>query len=261
MTFPDSVQTIDYNAFQGAGLEYMKLSKNVKEIGSAVFNCYNLKTIFYSGTEQEFNAIINNDTYGYFTNAKVYYDLNVTLENIENDKYSYIKTSDNKILDLKCLDKNVETVNLVTEFEGYNVLSLANEAFYNCESLRSVNLSNSIKDIGSYAFGNCYNLQSINLPSGLRVIKQSTFINCYSLQSIVIPNGVITIETYAFSSAGLETIILPKSVISIDYDAFICYHIETVNYTGTEEQFKKIVMSNGNDYLKNATIVYEYSEN
>ncbi len=157
---PDSVQTLDQNAFQSAGLEFMKLSKNVKEIGSAVFNCSRLRTIFYSGTEQEFNAITNNDTYGYFTSAKVYYNIS-SIEYVETDKYSYYKANDNKIYELKCSDTSVEVIDLITEFKDYTIISFGGWAFYDCDQLSSIYIPNTVTSIDVTMFQNWSNIKNV----------------------------------------------------------------------------------------------------
>jgi hypothetical protein len=56
---PDSVKYINESAFKGCNvLEEVYIGKGIVEIGDTPFkNCYSLNTIYYAGTEEEWNAI------------------------------------------------------------------------------------------------------------------------------------------------------------------------------------------------------------
>ena len=84
---------------------------------------------------------------------------------------------------------------------GSGVTSIGNCALYNCNSLASVTIPNSVINIGgSYAFSSCYSLASVIIPNSVISIGYSTFGRCYSLASVTIPNGVKSIDSDAFSS-------------------------------------------------------------
>ena len=60
-----------------------------------------------------------------------------------------------------------------------------------------------------------------------------------------------------FRHGVFTSIMIPDGVTHIDTDAFLdASRLTDVYYTGTEEQWAKIVIGDGNDYLKNATIHY-----
>ncbi len=67
--------------------------------------------------------------------------------------------------------------------DGYYIGS---GAFYNCNSLRSINLP-SIKTVGAYAFADCTALNEAVFGKGLECIKGGTFNGCTSLRRIAIP--------------------------------------------------------------------------
>ena len=46
----------------------------------------------------------------------------------------------------------------------YTVTSIGEEAFWDCESLTSINIPSSVTSIGKWAFYDCYRLTSITLP-------------------------------------------------------------------------------------------------
>lgn len=87
-------------------------------------------------------------------------------------------------------------------------------------------------------FSNCTNLTSVVIPDSVTSIDKGTFKNCTGLTSVTIGSGVTFIGDSAFSG---------------------CTSLKTVNYKGSEEQWKAISISNGNDSLTSATINYNYT--
>ncbi len=65
--------------------------------------------------------------------------------------------------------------------------SIGAYAFYNCSSLTSVTIPNSVTNIGEYAFYNCSGLTSITIPNSVKSVGDRAFYNCSSLMSIEIP--------------------------------------------------------------------------
>ena len=67
-------------------------------------------------------------------------------------------------------------------------------------SVKRVEIGDSVAIIGGYAFSYCYSLTSITIPNSVTSIGGSAFQNCYSLTSITIPNSVTSIGSYAFQN-------------------------------------------------------------
>ena len=136
----------------------------------------------------------------------------------------------------------------------YPVTSIEALAFYHCTELTSIDIPNSVTEIGQEAFGRCPGLASIVVESGnprfdsrnncnaiietannvlivgckntiipnsVTEIGNLAFDACDSLTSIVIPNSVTSIGQYAFyDCSGLTSINIPNSVTSIGHGAF-----------------------------------------
>ncbi len=141
------------------------------------------------------------------------------------------------------------------------------EAFANCESLTSINVSennahysdvdgvlldkdktallqypigktdsiytipSSVKNICDWAFAHCISLTSIDIPSSVTWISEGAFAGCKSLTSIEIPNSVTGIGEAAFQNCtSLVSIKIPNSVTYIDYLVF--YKCENLTIYG-----------------------------
>ena len=127
-------------------------------------------------------------------------------------------------------NRNIVYRNSVRKVEiGNSVTSIGDRAFLNCYSLASITIPNGVTYIDSNAFGSCYSLASITIPNSAS-ISSSAFSGCYSLVSITIPNGVTYIDSSTFSSCySLVSITIPNGVTSIRSNAFdYCYSLASI---------------------------------
>ena len=176
------------------------------------------------------------------------------------------------------------------------VLTIGHSAV-NCALLTNVNIPDSVTTIGWCAFSGCESLSSIQIPKDVAIISDGAFEGCTSLTSIfvadensaytsyegalytkdmslilccpsgktgnfVIPNGVTKIDSLAFGVCkSLSSVTIPVSVTQIEYWAFPnCNSLTDVYYSGTEEEWNAIVISEGNECLTNATIHYNSTD-
>ena len=151
----------------------------------------------------------------------------VTDEDLENgvaDEFGVVYSRDGKRL-LNCKNSILETYTIK---EGTKVV--CDRAFWNCESLQSLTLPDSLTSIGRSAFGYCSSLQSVVLPASLKRIGVSVFRGCKSLHTIVILASLKRIGTSAFSGCtSLLSIELPASLKCIESSAFCgCTSLQSV---------------------------------
>ena len=111
-----------------------------------------------------------------------------------------------------------------------NLTSISGYVFYNCISLTSVTIPNSVTSIGNGAFAQCRSLSNVIIPSSVTNIGNSAFAACDILTSVTIPNSVTSIGNEAFSHCtSLTNITIPNSVTSIGNQAFYrCGNLSTI---------------------------------
>ena len=113
----------------------------------------------------------------------------------------------------------------------YSVTSIGNEAFYLCNALTEVTISDGVISIGQYAFSFCTALTKVTIPNSVTTIVHHAFQNCEALTEIIFGNGLTTIEESAFySCSSLQQVTIPASVTSIDYNVFgNCHALTQIN--------------------------------
>ena len=104
---------------------------------------------------------------------------------------------------------------------GANVTSIEYFAFYECASIRSVKIPDTVTEIGFCAFCHCTSLNSVTVGSGVEKIDSQTFAECAMLNRVTLSAGVSEIKDGAFCKCvRLETINIPLGVTKIGDEAF-----------------------------------------
>ena len=103
----------------------------------------------------------------------------------------------------------------------FNVTSIGEYAFRDCNSLTSITIPGSIREIKSFAFYNCTSINTINIPATVTSIGAGCFEGCSSIVSMTIPTGITEIEDELFyGCSALKAVLLPASITAIGENAF-----------------------------------------
>ena len=275
VTIPNSVTSIDYAAFSNTALTTVTIPNSVTNIGGdAFYGCQSITDVYcyanpdnlswddgycddfksgretkchvLSGTLDKWNTKFQDVVYVTFVDDQV-----ITLDGDNTDnqgiKYKLIDGSPRtaEVIghtdDLNAIiyipktiqsNGNTYTVKSIGSSAFYNcssltsvtipnsVTSIGTEAFWKCTNLTTVSIANSVMSIGSYAFSYCNKLTSVTIPNSLTNISSGTFTQCTSLASVTIPNSVTSIGNSAFTACNFTTVTIPNSVTSIGDNAF-----------------------------------------
>ncbi len=182
VTIPDSVTSIEVSAFYGCtSLTSITIPDSVTSIGvSAFYGCTSLTSVIISDT-----AMI--------IGKKAFY--NTAYYNNESNWTDGVLYIGNHLI---IADTNIAETYAIK----YGTITIAARAFYNCTSLTSVTIPDSVTSIGEDAFYNCTSLTSVTIPDSVTNIGGSAFRACKALNSITIPDSVISIGSEAFTNTA-----------------------------------------------------------
>ena len=104
--------------------------------------------------------------------------------------------------------------------KSYRVTAVGNRAFWACNNLTSVTLSDGLVSIGNYSFYNT-GIKEIAFPKALQSIGEGAFEYCWQITAVTLPENLETVGRYAFSyMSSLQKVVLPPTIQSIGDRAF-----------------------------------------
>lgn len=137
-----------------------------------------------------------------------------------------------------------------------SVTRMGENAFYNCDGIKGVELSGNItavetkegggtqdikNKIPNHAFESCNALTSITVPEGIETIGTAAFAGCTQADSITLPDSLVTIGDRAFmcsidgDNKQLTSLTIPENVETIGASAFYGYtELTTVTVESTK---------------------------
>lgn len=136
--------------------------------------------------------------------------------------------------------KGTLVIPTVAKYEGkeYSVTAIGILAFFDCKSLTSVVIPNSVKSIGSLAFSGC-GLTSVEIPNSVTTELDGTFSNCYDLKSVKIPNSITELKSTFSYCRSLTSVEIPNSVTNLEMAFRYCDSLTTVKIPNSVTNLSK----------------------
>ena len=113
------------------------------------------------------------------------------------------------------------------------VKEIGTATFYECNSLQTIDLPNSVETVDDYAFYNCYSMTSASLGS-VETIGMYSFAQCTALKTVTIPSTTTNVGDSAFAwCQGMNGIVFLNKNCEIYQSANTIYTdtIISVSYT------------------------------
>lgn len=101
---------------------------------------------------------------------------------------------------------NCNTLESVTFKEGCQLEKIGEYAFRFCESLKAINLPDTVTEIGKYAFADCSSATTLKLPANIETLGDYAFAATDSLVSVEFPESLKTTGQYTFAYSGVESV-------------------------------------------------------
>ena len=213
---PEGVTSIGDFAFQGCKkMKYINLPNSLTTIGRGAFNL--CESIDYIYIPENVTSIGANAFMQCRNLSEVYINCPIVDSWFEGKSIKILTIGD-----------SVQTIRedafrscgggFTTVKIGYGVTSIGNDAFYGCKNI--VDLSLNCPYVGSW-FKGLQSIKHIEIGDSVKIIDDEAFSNCKNLEELLIGNNVTTIGKKAFYNCNsLPFIDIPRSTISIDDDAF-----------------------------------------
>lgn len=110
----------------------------------------------------------------------------------------------------------------------YGLKILEGRAFYR-NKFTSVEIPDSVTEIGEGAFSYSTTLESVSIPGSVKIMGDEAFSGNKKLRKVTMGNGLVKIGRNAFSGSGLTAIVFPDGVKVIDEFAFaFCSNLRNV---------------------------------
>ncbi len=233
LVLPSSITTIEEGAFINcSGITALTLGSNVSYVGSNAFDgMSNLVSVNY-------NPINLTCESGLFSLSSIR-DLNIGqgVQSIPNEfAYGCCNLRDPVLF-------------------PSSLLTIGDNAFWNCTSITNLVLPNSVVSIGTAAFNDCTGINALEIGDGVETIGDYAFSGCSGVSEIVIPNSVRMIGEMAFSGcSGAIALTIGTNVETIVPGAFMgLSNLKKVVYNARNVSCENLGLFN-NSNITNLTI-------
>lgn len=262
ITIPNQLKKIGKKSFENTEIRDIKFPPFLSVIDSfAFYNCSHLthvylptqlSTINYNAFDKCYNlSLINNESplklyFGTEQHGKVaYYAKNI----ITSDKTQFKEIGDY----LLKINEDSTEINLIRYIGNDSIINLPqsfferkykieSNAFFANNTIREVNFSEGVTEIGHSAFYECENLAFISFSDSLKKIDKKAFSNCKKLHKLILPKNIEEIGDSAFLGCDHLFYIVNNSPLNIKLgektDGYVAYYAKTLNTEGNKIKYQ-----------------------
>lgn len=145
-----------------------------------------------------------------------------------------------------CLDACV----VIPEYSphGDRVVEIAEGAFFSCATMTAIQIPSSVKSIGDMAFAACKNLVYISVSDENEFYRD--------IDGVLYTADEGTLICYPPMHAGEEVTVRACTTVIKDMAFYGCTYLKLVHYTGTAEQWEKVLIGSRNHSLLAAAMTF-----
>ena len=207
-----SVKSIGNEAFASSGLEEANFSSSFESLGEDVFaDCFYFSQINIDGNNPNYSS----DQGVLYNKDKT--ELLIYPRNKQDTSFQVPQTV-TKICE-RAFKYNSYLQSIVLSDQG--LLSIENDAFYNCSALTSIKIPTTCSSIGDFAFYGCRELTKVDSENISQIsIGQSAFENCYKLNDFKLSYITSLGERAFYNCQSLMSINLSNNYLEFGQSVF-----------------------------------------
>jgi len=228
---PNNVTVIKNSAFHGSSsIATVVIPKSVTSIEANAFViCGGITDVYFTGTEEEWNAIAIDPTGNEdLLNANIHFNfVRTVLSGTHGDDVEWV-LYENGLMEFT-------GTGAMTDCDGESTMPewhYYNDVFYELPAymmIKKIVIADGITTIGDYAFQGCNNLAEAVIPASVTSIGDYAFCSISGLESIYIGDGVTSIGSYAFGFNDIKEIELNDVLKEIGSSAFYKCDITSID--------------------------------
>jgi hypothetical protein len=228
LSLPDNIETIGQYAFKNcSSLKEFKFPESLKYIKNNAFE--NCTSIYTSKTDELRNLEFDDNII--YVGGSAFKGCGFDGELIIGNGFTKVSSNDsvvdndfsvNKVFGISsCSELLFTSLQIGNTTDSDALIVIKSSAFINCNSIKSVNITNSVSGAESSAFSGCTSLVTAIIPDTFTSISNNLFDGCIKLSDLSLPDNIETIDQYAFRNCGsLKEFKFPESLKYIKNNAF-----------------------------------------